>query len=60
MTDSAPSTRHGPPEVEDDVELADDLTAGDIVYFERVSPSLVVVDAMTNDRLQSYTGPLFI
>ena len=60
MTDGAPSTRRGPPQVGDYIELADALTAGDIVYFERVAPSRVLVHAMTSELLQSYTGPLFI
>lgn len=60
MTDAASSTRHGPPEIGDDVELADALSAGDIVYFDRVGPSRVLVHAVTKEVLQAFSGPLFI
>lgn len=60
MSDTSPSGENGPPEVGDDVELIDTLSSGDVVYFERVEPTRVLVHAMTTDMFRSYKGPLFI
>jgi len=41
------------------VVTADDLSNGDIVYFERVTPNRVVVRLVAHDMLATYSGPIF-
>lgn len=43
----------------DTLTVVDDVDVGDVVYFERLSPTSVVARVMTEDLLPSFTGPLF-
>lgn len=45
--------------VGDTLTVADDVTVGDIVFVERLRPTLVVARVMTEDRLPGFTGKLF-
>jgi len=51
--------RSEPLTVGDDVVTADDLTDGDIVYFDRVAPNRVVVRLVTREFLATYGGVIF-
>lgn len=44
----------------DSISTADDVTAGDIVYLERVGTSSVLLRIVTAEILPRLTGPMFV
>lgn len=48
------------PQVTDSLETADDLSPGDIVFFQQVGPSAIVARLASPELLPELTGPLFV
>lgn len=42
------------------VTVAEDVTVGDVVFFERIDLCAVVARVMTQDHLSSHSGRLYV